>query len=178
MDASDAGDTTTNNGEDVNSDAPCVPQSKGGGGGGGGVCMLRDGDDSLSTLEDDEGGDANAIYARGEDVDGKHHGSSFVQLEFDTTAESAINAASFWDPDTDLTKQVQRALFHSNDRSDDHTHRVFANPSAALADAEAERLYHIVESMVELHATPVQAQLWHHASTEQRHAYIVALPSS
>lgn len=177
MDASDAGDTTTNNGEDVNSDAPCVPQS-GGGGVGVGVCMLRDGDDSLSTLEEDDGrGDANATNTHGGEIDGKHHGSSFVQLEFDTTTESATNAASFWDPDTDLTKQVQRALFHS-DRNDDRIHRAFANPSAAHADAEAERLYNIVESMVELHATPVQAQLWHHASTEQRYAYIVALPSS
>eukprot|EP00977_Amphora_coffeiformis_P021925 scaffold10074_cov176-Amphora_coffeaeformis.AAC.3 len=145
MDASDAGDTATN-GDDVNSDAPCVPQSKGG------VCMLRDGEDSLSTLDDDDDDDANATkndHSTHEEHDGKHHNSSCVQIEFDTTAGSATSASSFWDPETDLTKQVQMALFHSHDNKQ----RVASNPSAERAEAEAERLYDIVEAMVELHAT-------------------------
>ena len=152
MDASDAGDTRE---DDVNSDVPGFALNQTAGG----ACMLRDGDESLSTLDDDDD-DANATSPANH-----NHNNSSVQLEFDTTAASATTV--FWDPATDLTQQVQNKLFTAK------------SPATNLsAQAAAAALYTAVCALVDQYATPVQAELWKHANVEQRHAWIVALPPS
>lgn len=152
MDTSDAGDTA----EDVDSDAPCVPNE-------GGACMLRDGDESLSTLDDDDD-DPNTVRQSGTD----DPRNSSVQLTFDTTTADA--AEKFWDPSTDLTQHVQKALREDPSRGGGN------NPSAAAAEAAATGFVTTrMDALVAQYATPVQAKLWEAASREERQQWVAVL---